>query len=233
MLLVNKQIHHEAIGIFYNANEFVFYYPTQLHAFLLSIGSTRQKFVRAITLHYYNSKSGGVDITEFTTFPLLKHLTGLRKLHILMVDKTWHLPSTTTQHPGSRHPRVWPFSDREPRILRLNPGLIPGFKYLFDLRGITDIIMRDIGLERLVERLEGMSAYPEFPLDNDYKCVLQLSRAYAHFNAALVDAQAGRIKTELLQDNEWLIREEFPKIAGQDEDEKKDNNSDDGERACR
>lgn len=38
LLAVNKQVNSEAFGIFYYFNAFEFYYPTQLHAFLLSIG---------------------------------------------------------------------------------------------------------------------------------------------------------------------------------------------------
>ena len=44
LLAVNKQINDEAFGVFYHCNAFEFYYPTQLHAFLLSIGEISPRF---------------------------------------------------------------------------------------------------------------------------------------------------------------------------------------------
>lgn len=83
MLVACKQIHDEALGIFYGENAFEFYYPTQLSAFLLTLGSQRLSCIRDITIYYDNIKSGGIDIAELS-FPMLKQLSSLRRLHILM-----------------------------------------------------------------------------------------------------------------------------------------------------
>ncbi|RMY97354.1 hypothetical protein D0862_08110 [Hortaea werneckii] len=71
ILAVNRQIHHEAVGIFYCQNAFIFHHILHLHGFIQRLG----------TLHL--------------TFDLLKSLTGLRKLEIIMAYELvtrgeWH-----------------------------------------------------------------------------------------------------------------------------------------------
>lgn len=84
ILGVNQQIYNEAYGIFYDSNTFEFYYPIQLQAFILSLGQQRLAMIRDVTVQYHNIKSGGVDLAE-VSLPMLKQLTGLRKLQIVFV----------------------------------------------------------------------------------------------------------------------------------------------------
>jgi hypothetical protein len=83
LLLVNHQIHDEAVVIFYHHNKFIFHYSLHLHAFLLSLGWQRQDFIRDITVHYADFVSGGMSLVELT-FDLLKNMKGLRKLDVLL-----------------------------------------------------------------------------------------------------------------------------------------------------
>ena len=83
LLAVSRLIYDEALGIFYGENAFEFYFPTQLSAFLLSLGPQRLRCIRDITIYYQNNKSGGIDIVELI-FPTLKQLPSLRRLHILL-----------------------------------------------------------------------------------------------------------------------------------------------------
>lgn len=197
ILAVNKQIHGEAIGTFYNANSFVFYYPVQMAAFALNIGTQRQRLLRDITLHYHNIKLGGVELID-TAFILLRDMPNLKKLHIIMSSRTdesslrrgWYVDSSfgTFTHLN---------------IQSSNPGQIPGMKILFTLRGISDIKLRDTELEEDLEYLR----------DGERKKKLQkLAAALQHINKALADAQDGKVNHKLLLNNGWHEWDVFPTL---------------------
>lgn len=224
LLAVNKQINDEAIGVFYNCNSFVFYYPTQLHAFLLSLSPQRQKLIRNLTIYYYNLKCGGIDLVDLT-FPMLKQLTGLRKLHIIMTSKL----AETTLRNGWLTWTSW--RGDHAIIANANPALIPGMKHILQLRGLTDIKIRDTEMERKITEFEDgtLTNKPE-----SKKNILQLARAYEHFNAALKDMQTDKVNQKLLDDTEWHTRDVFPimdedPVAESDEESDGEGNASDDE----
>lgn len=197
LLAVNRQTHSEAVGIFYDANSFEFWYPTQLHAFLLSLGPQRQSFIRDITLWYSNTKSGGIDLVDLT-FPLLQTLPGLRRLHVLF-DGT--LRKRLCQ-------RYWPTVRYT--VANANPAMLPGIRFLFRLRRISDIKLRDTDLEKELEKLKEDKAYPEFPSGSKSDCLMKLERILEHFNTALSEAQNGKVNKKMLDDDDWHLKDVFP-----------------------
>lgn len=197
ILAVNRQVKDEALGIFYHSNAFEFYYPTQLHAFLLTLGPQRQNFLRDITLHYYNTKSGGIDLASLS-FPLLAQLHGLRRFHLLFTDDLVKRISG----------RWW--WGRPYRLEKANPNLLPGIKSLFALRGITDINVREMSLETHMETMKADKAYPDFPEHSRDACFLKLASILEYFNAALRDAQYGKVNRKILDDDEWHMKDPFP-----------------------
>lgn len=198
LLAVNKQINDEALGIFYHRNAFEFYYPTQFHAFVLSLSSPRLCSLRDITIYYHNSKSGGIDIAGLT-FPLLKQLTGLRRLHVLLRHELEQL----IFRPRWSSSLNW-------KIEEANPVLLPGLRVLFSLRGITDIVVRDLELEKEFEKLKKDVEYPRFAEMSKKACVVQITRALEHFNTAIAGAQKGMVNQKLLDDPKWHMKSVFP-----------------------
>lgn len=197
ILGVNKQIHDEAVSIFYDSNEFVFYYPTQMSAFILSLGRMRQRSIRKLTLQYTNGKAGGVDLASIT-FPTLKLLKGLRQLQIVL-GATLSARIYSQYRPGGN---VW-------TTHLCNPCSLPGMKTLFELRNITNIKLRDTLLEDKVAVLG--KKYPDgVPANSEGEAFMRLACILDHFNAALADAQKGRVNREILNDGEWHMRDELP-----------------------
>lgn len=213
LLAVNKQINDEALGVFYNCNSFVFYYPTQLNAFLLSLSPQRQKLIRDLTIYYHNLKCGGIDLVDLT-FPMLKQLAGLRKLHIIMISAL----AETNLRNGWLKWVSWRGDCAQTRDA--NPVKIPGMKHIMQLRGITDIKIRDTAMEKEITVFES-SSHTTAP--ESKKKILQLARAYEHFNAALKDMQSGKVNQKLLDDPMWHTRDKFPTM-----DEESDAASDEG-----
>ncbi|KAK4502968.1 hypothetical protein PRZ48_006395 [Zasmidium cellare] len=207
LLLVNKQIHDESVGLFY-ANAFIFYYPAQFHAFFLGIGEQRTKLIRDLTIDYHNLKCGGIDMIDLT-FPLLKQLPGLRRLHVIMKSQ---LHETTLRQGWLKSSGGWR-SQSNLNLKGANPNSIPGIKHLFELRGVTDIKIRDLQLEKKATEAEKQPGYPDdFPRHTDNWVVMQLCRVYEHFNKALAAAQEGDINKELLTDEDWHTKEDFPPV---------------------
>ncbi|MDN8926701.1 hypothetical protein Q0O74_14040, partial [Staphylococcus aureus] len=58
ILETNRQIHNEAVGIFYHCNELVFPYPTYLQAFTLSLEKDRLESIASLVLFYKENKEG-------------------------------------------------------------------------------------------------------------------------------------------------------------------------------
>ena len=199
LLAVNKQIYNEAFGVFYHCNAFEFYYPTQLHAFLLSLGPERQSCVRDLTVHYYSTKVGGIDLAELT-FPMLKQLSGLRRLQIILVDCGLRKTIRSNYFLGSSG---W-------NINKANPLLFPGIKTLFSLRGLTEIGVRFPHLETEFEEGKKDKEHPNFAPKSKKACVVKLTNALEHLNQALADAQTGKVNKKLLEDSEWHLKDVFP-----------------------
>lgn len=222
LLLVSKQINDEAIGLFYNANAFVFYYPIQFQSFLLSIGHQRQQLLRDLNIDYYNLKLGGVDLIDLA-FPLLKQLKGLRRLHIVMKAQLGdtNLRQGWLQLPYYRTDLV--------DLHGANPNRIPGIKHLFDLRGLTDIKVRDVELESKVKELEDEADYPGFTNNTKNRNLMQLSRAYEHFNLALAAAQEGNFNQDILSSPDWHTKETFPDLKQTKESKNNEESGSEGE----
>jgi hypothetical protein len=194
ILAVNRQINDETVGMFYHENQFEFYYPTQLHAFLLSLSAHRQAALRDITLHYYNTKVGGINLTDLT-FPLLEQLTGLRRLHII-ANKEFSVRYTYQYH-----------------LDNANPVMIPGMRTLFDLRGITNLKVRDTFLERQIEDLKKEGKHGKHISHSPGTCshyFTELEKIMEFFNQALADAQTGKVNKALLDDKDWHTKKPFP-----------------------
>ena len=154
---------------------------------MLSLGAERQGCLRDITVYYCNDKSGGINLVELT-FPMLKQLSGLRKLQIILHDeleKRIYLgyPATSLEY--------------------ANPASIPGIKTLFSLRGITDIKIRDLDLEQGLKSTKSHSNFPDFESETHDTGIVKLTAVLEHFNAALADAQIGKINKTVLDDNRW------------------------------
>lgn len=198
ILAVNRQIHDEACGIFYHFHPFVFHYSIHMHGFLQSLGPQRQTFIRDITVHYADLRSGGMSMTDFT-FQLLKRCTGLRKLEIIM-------------HGELFGKIIKQFYQAKASMRSANPAMLPGMKVLFELRGIADIKVRDERLESRIEDLRKEAVYPKYAAGTREACAIKLEKALQHFNTALADAQKGRVNHLILEDNQWQTWDDFPEL---------------------
>lgn len=198
ILAVNRQIHDEAVGIFYHHNSFVFHQILHLHGFILRLGSLRRSMITDITVHYEDFQRDGISLIDLT-FDLLKSLTGLRKLEIIMSYQliTWH---------------DWGRYASKPKLLeKANPCLLPGMKLLFELRGITNINVRDDGVTHIYEWYTPQE-WKQFTPHQYFGSAEKLLRVMNHFNTALQQAQSGRINRALLEDKRWQMRDKFPEL---------------------
>lgn len=202
-------MHEEAVGVYYSCNSFVFHYPVQLSAFLLGIGYHRKKMITDITFYYHNIKLGGVELIDLT-FPLLTQLPSLKRLHILMIAT---LGESNLRRGWLQQRGHWGWGRMVPLdTWNTNPALIPGMKSLFELRGLTDLKVRDFELEKKIAELEKDKAYPNFPKDGTNADNVKLANAFEHFNAALADAQLGRVNKKLFEIRQWQRWDVFPTI---------------------
>ncbi|EMC98312.1 hypothetical protein BAUCODRAFT_121189 [Baudoinia panamericana UAMH 10762] len=198
LLVVNRQIHNEAVGIFYHHNEFEFQYTLRLNAFLLSLGPERLNSLRDITVHTYEFKNGGLSLTELT-FSMFKRLKALRKLHVILQGDLF------------RKIVKWPYRNGW-SMCSANPATAPGIKTLFNLRGLTTILVTDEELTRGLDDVKKDPSYPTFAVASKSQCIVRVSKALDHLNAALLDAQSGRVNHKLLEDEKWQCKDDFPTI---------------------
>lgn len=198
ILAVNRQIHDEAVGIFYYHNAFVFHHMLHLHGFIQRLGSLRRSMITNITVHYEDFRRGGISLVDLT-FDLLKSLNGLRKLEVIMTYQLF----TETQ---------WYRYSGSPELLRkANPCLIPGMNTLFTLRGLSSIKIRDTSLEHRYNSAKGQlnpTVFDTKRLHNAEK----LTQVMEHFNAALQQAQTGKVNHALLEDKRWQMRDKLPEL---------------------
>lgn len=200
LLAVNRQIYDEAYGIFYAANELEFYYPVQLQAFMLGLSHQRLSLIKNVTIHYHNVNSGGVNLADMS-FRMLRQLSGLRRLHVLFVQDDLKKRLLLTH---------WISSARY-GLKKANPLTLPGMKELFGLRGIDDIFVQDVEFDEALKDIKKDKRYPDdFAEQSREKVYLQFERVMEHLNAALADAQKGKVNAEMLEDDKWHLRDEFP-----------------------
>ncbi|KAK3075013.1 hypothetical protein LTR53_002048 [Teratosphaeriaceae sp. CCFEE 6253] len=196
LLTVSRQVHDEAVGIFYHRNAFAFHYLLHFHSFVLSTGAQRLACMRDVSIHYSDFVSGGMSLAELTLAQLCR-FTGLRRLEIILHGELYN--KITFQRWGRSFHKA-------------NPARIPGLKGLFDLRGLTSISVRDEVLERRIEMAKEDPEYPNFAALSNEACVLKLAKALRHFNAALVQAQQGNVVQAILDDDLWHTRDPFPSL---------------------
>ncbi|KAI7246161.1 hypothetical protein KC343_g7820 [Hortaea werneckii] len=203
ILAVNRQIHDEAVGIFYHNNAFVFHHILHLNGFIQRLGSVRRSMIADITVYYEDFQRGGISLVDLT-FDLLKSLTGLRKLEIIM---SYQLITC----------RDWVRYASKPKLLKkANPCLLPGMKLLFELRGITNINVRDDGVTEIHEMSTPQKGN-NFTAQKDLRNAEKLTQVMEHFDTALQQAQTGRINHALLEDKRWQMRDKFPELEDHEE----------------
>lgn len=216
LLAVNKQIRDEAVGIFYAA-PLVFYFPTQFHAFIQDLTSLRRSVIKDVTIHYDNTKRGGIDVAALN-FPLLRELSGLKRLSIIMEGTLYSKIRTR----GSWSGLGW-------QMDCANPSVIPGLKVLFSLRGLEEIQVRDTELEEEHTKAEKDKEYPDFTTQSRSYHIVKLTAALQHFNAALLLAQRGLTNEELLANNKWHTWDEFPELPEPEEEEEEEDDEEEAD----
>jgi len=189
ILGTNHEIYNEASSIFYR-NDFVFSYPTHLQAFTLSLEPERLQAISSLTLFHKDHNEGGMHTMDIT-MKLLRRMSGLKKFHLL-VEK----------HLAKRLQRTW-------RLLaETTPSEIHVVSILFSLRGLIDILVRDLELE---------DCYPKTalythngPPRQDFEHKVQMLK---HFNHGLVLAQQGLVVEELYEGHSWPYQDEWPSLG--------------------
>jgi hypothetical protein len=188
ILQTNRQIHNEAVGLFYRKNDLVFSYPAHLQDFIQSLERDRLESLSSVTLFHKNHKEGGIS-TMATTLKLIRRLRGLKKFHLL-VER--HLVAIS----------AWPSMHiRERCVTR-----IQGIGILFTLRGITDIKVRDLDLE---DRMHKAGRHKNQDVDDTVKDLVQVLK---HFNHGLAHAQKGIVVKELCEEF-WWVKGEWPALG--------------------
>lgn len=198
ILAVNRQIHDEAYGIFYDVNKFEFYYPIQVQAFVYGIGMNRARQVRDLTVHYHDQKSGGVSLAE-VGLQALKQLSGLRRLRLLCLSGELWIPLYTWSTYG---------------VCPANPVKLPGLIRLFELRGISDVLVRDLEFEEDLEKYKKDKRFPDgFEPGSREAKWLKIEGILGRMNAALAAAQQGRHNKLMLENDNWHALDPLPPVA--------------------
>jgi len=190
ILQTNRQIHNEAVGMFYRQNDFVFSYPAHLQDFVQSLEHDRLESVSSLTLFHKNHTEGGLS-TMATTLKLIRRLRGLRKFHLLVEQHLVANPAWSSAH------------IRERCVTRIH-----GIAILFTLRGITNIKVRDLDLEDRVHKV-GKHSHNQGVSDT----VKDLVQVLKHFNHGLALAQEGVVVQELC-DEYWWVQGKWPALGG-------------------
>lgn len=123
----------------------------------------------------------------------LKQLPGLRRLR-LFVDGVF----------SRSHWSNWN------SLADANPLDMPGLKVLFSLRGIADIQVRDRDLDEQLVKMKKENKTLNFLPSTRRHYVFSVAKILAHLNAALVDAQFGKVNKKLLDDHQWHLKDPFP-----------------------
>lgn len=187
ILQTNRQIHNEAVGMFYRQNDLVFSYPAHLQDFVQSLERDRLESVSNVTLFYKNHNEGGIS-TMATTLKLIRRLRGLKKFHLLLEH---HLVASP----------AWSPQTKERCVSRVH-----GIAILFTLRGIADIRVRDLDLE---DRMNKVGSYKNRDVNDTVKDLVQVLK---HFNHGLALAQKGVVVEELCEEF-WWVQGEWPSLG--------------------
>jgi hypothetical protein len=190
ILQTNRQIHNEAVGMFYRQNDFVFSYPSHLQDLIQSLERDRLESVSSLTLFHKNHSEGGMS-TMATTLKLLRRLRGLKKLHLLI-----------EQH------MVAKLSWSSTQIVKRCVTRIQGVAVLFTLRGIADIKLRDLDLEDRTNQVGKYAASSHV----DNVTVKEAAQILEHFNHGLTLAQGGIVVEELCDDR-WWCEDKWPVLG--------------------
>ena len=187
ILQTNRQIHNEAVGMFYRQNDLVFSYPAHLQDFVQSLERDRLESISSVTLFHKNHNEGGIS-TMATTLKLVRRLRGLKKFHLLMEQQLVASPS-------------WSSQTKERCVSRIH-----GIAILFTLRGIADIKVRDLDLE---DRMHKVGLYTKRDVNDTVKDLVQVLK---HFNHGLALAQKGTVVEELCEEF-WWVQGEWPSLG--------------------
>lgn len=190
LLLVDKEVCNEAAGLFYHHNDLVFSYPMQMQMFLLDLGPARFASVRQLSLFHDSKKLNGVSALD-TALPQLRHLPHLRKFHLLVPNQVSIGPEGSC------------------------PSQIHGVQWLFTLRGLDDLKVRDLYLEDQVEGGEELN----FFMGEEEKAVAATqTQVLKHFNHGLRIASEKSIVVRELFVKEWggggVENEKWPVLEG-------------------
>jgi hypothetical protein len=188
ILRTNRQIHNEAVGMFYRQNDLVFSYPAHLQDFVQSLERDRLESVSSLTLFHKNHNEGGIS-TMATTLKLVRKLRGLKKFHLLIEQHLVANPTWSSM-------RI-----RERCVTRIH-----GIAILFTLRGIADIKVRDLDLE---DRMHKVGSHNHHDANDTVK---DLAQVLKHFNHGLALAQKGIVVEELCQEF-WWVHGEWPALS--------------------
>ncbi|KAI9714316.1 MAG: hypothetical protein M1820_000277 [Bogoriella megaspora] len=131
LLAANKQIHDEAVGIFYRTNHFIFVYPLHAISFLHSIGSERKSHIREVTIWHKNYAEGGLESMDLL-FSLISRLPTLKALHLVL--DTW----------GSS-PRNSSLTQWGPTLEKMDR--LAGLETLKTIRGLEEFTVRALWTE--------------------------------------------------------------------------------------
>ena len=188
LLATNRQVHDEALGVFYWHNDLVFTSASVISGFLDSLSTERLMHLRNITLFSGTSEKG-----EHLEYALVtaRLLPNVRKTHLL--------------HRGllgsSRH----------------NPASASGAAAMFKFRGLETIKVRDVHLEddfrEYRKEDELVSSQASGPSEK-YRTFLKIESALRHFNRGLMLAQKGVIVHSLYQDVDWHTKPLYPVLEG-------------------
>lgn len=194
ILLVNRQVHREAVKIFYHENDFVFSYPVHLQAFIISLEQDRLASLQNITLFYEErqDEKGGIFALE-VTFSLLRRLQ-LRKFHLILPRAMMRFVGQKPQHQQS------------------NFAMLQGAKTLFSLRGIEDIRILDPRLHE--EPSERRLGWGRITMTEHRRMVKRHEHLLRHFNYGLQLAQKGVVVHELYTEKDWLDAKTWPALEG-------------------
>lgn len=195
ILAVCRQIHQEAVGMFYGDNTLHFHYPIQFSTFLFSIGPDRSRFIRDVTLVYHNRTEGTIQTFE-SAIRSLRCLQALQKLQIMLRTQL-----TQGLSDGG-------YEDVRTNVYFARLHGPEGMRTLFTLRGLAHIQVRDLWLEyQLDPTSEG-----DFS-DKEVEASRNMTEALCHFNSALAVAQQGNLNRRFFDDEYWHTRLVFPAIC--------------------
>lgn len=237
LLLVNRQVNDEAHGFFYR-NDLVFPTPARLQCFMLSLGKRRLDCLRSLTLFSEHgrlvdkiTKGGevhqrypakinfvyenqgpleGIDKMGVAML-LVRLLPNLQKLHLMHRSVTMD-GVTRTHSRFSTYGRDLQFND---------------IRFMFEMRNIPDIKIRDLDLELVEEEHELVheamlrsgrtitASYLE-EYEHELQSFRRNNAALKHLNHGLQLAQKGVVVHELFAGGNWRERMDWPKLEGSD-----------------